>query len=250
MSQVFATTLLVIIAYMTIAYIIALIFKRNDLADVFWGLGFIVICFSLYFRGYRTSYFILIFVLVWLWGTRLALHVLTRLIKKPEDYRYKKWREEWGKWFYVRTYLQVFILQGFFMFLISFPIIISAISGTQKLQLIQYLGVYIWIIGFIFETVGDIQLRQFISNPKNKGKIMTEGLWKYSRHRTQWWGIFIICSTLPHWYFSILGPITITYLLLKVSGIPLLEKKYEDNTQFKEYKNKTSAFFPWFPKKD
>lgn len=256
MVTVFINTLLIILAYMTLGYIIALLLKRNDIADVVWGIGFIVVCASLYLRGYQNLTFLIIFALVFLWGIRLAIHIGTRLAKKSEDYRYKQWREEWGKYFLIKAYLQVFVLQGFFMFLISFPIIISAIYGVNNLGLINYLGIFIWVIGFFFETVGDIQLRQFISKSENKGKIMTEGLWKYTRHPnyfgevTQWWGIFIIVITLPYWYVSLIGPLTITYLILKVSGIPMLEKKYEDNPQFQEYKKKTNAFFPWFPKKD
>lgn len=247
-------TIATIFVYMTIWYFIALVLKRNDIADIAWGLGFIVVCTVLYILGNGGSVFLVIFLLTFIWGLRLIIHIFFRNKGKAEDFRYKKWREDWGKWFYIRTYLQVFILQGFFMFLISLSAIVAASRLNTSFSLISYMGVLIWVIGFIFESVGDFQLTKFISLPENKGKIMTQGLWRYTRHPnyfgevTQWWGIFFIVVTSPWGIVAIISPLTITFLLLKVSGIPLLEKKYENNKEFQEYKKVTNAFIPWFPK--
>jgi steroid 5-alpha reductase family enzyme len=257
MLSLFLITLVTIFIYMTIWYFIALVLKRNDIADIAWGLGFIVVCSVMYFFGSKGPQFLIVFLLTLIWGLRLVIHIYFRNKGKSEDFRYKKWRSDWGKWFYVRTYLQVFLLQGFFMVLISFSAIISANSTSTDttLSFIVYAGSLVWLIGFIFESVGDFQLTKFISNSKNKGKIMTQGLWKYTRHPnyfgevTQWWGIFFIVLTVSNGFWAIISPLTITFLILKVSGIPMLEAKYKANKEFEKYKKVTNAFFPWIPKK-
>jgi len=241
---------LLIFVYMTGWFLLALWRKRNDIADIAWGLGFVLISLIMLFKNpYERS--TLVFFLVLLWGLRLAIHIYLRNRGKKEDFRYKKWREEWGKYFLIRTYLQVFLLQGFFMLLISLPIIaVGSGNKNSGLGFIDIVGIFIWLTGFYFETVGDWQLNRFKSDPKNKGKVMKEGLWRYTRHPnyfgevTQWWGIFLISLSVPYWHISIVGPSTISVLILFVSGIPMLEKKYLGNKEFEEYKAKTSAFFP------
>jgi steroid 5-alpha reductase family enzyme len=110
-------------------------------------------------------------------------------------------------------------------------------------------------LGFYFEAVGDHQLDQFIKNQNNKGKIMDTGLWALTRHPnyfgevTMWWGLYIVALSVGAWW-SIVSPIIITYLLLKVSGIPMLEAKYKDNPLYEAYKRRTNAFFPGRPKRD
>lgn len=251
----FLNIAILIFIYMNLWFLIAIIKKRNDLADIAWGLGFILI--TIYSLLNNPSLrMIFLSILIVLWGLRLSIHILIRNRNKNEDYRYKKWREDWGKYWIIKSYFQVFIIQGLFMFLISTPIIISGISkNNNSLGIVDFAGLIIWIIGFYFETIGDWQLSKFKSNPKNKGKIMKYGLWKYTRHPnyfgevTMWWGIFLISILSGYWYISIISPLTITFLILKVSGIPMLEAKYKGNIEFEEYKNKTSAFFPLLPKK-
>jgi steroid 5-alpha reductase family enzyme len=236
----------ILFGYMSCWFLISVVIKRNDVADIAWGLGFILLSWTSFFysqiyslRGFFTG------ILVSIWGIRLALHIYCRNKGKPEDYRYLAWRKEWGKWFYIRSYLQVYILQGLFLFLIIQPVLNNGAIG-----LLDIIGVFVWLIGFYFESVGDKQLKQFMSNPKNKGKIMDQGLWRYSRHPnyfgevTLWWGIFIIALTIPNGIVTILGPLTISCLILFVSGIPLLEKKYMGRADFEEYKKRTSEFFP------
>jgi steroid 5-alpha reductase family enzyme len=119
----------------------------------------------------------------------------------------------------------------------------------------DYVGVFVWIIGFIFESVGDAQLKNFISDPQNKGKLMRSGLWQYTRHPNyfgevmQWWGLWLVSLSVPNGIYFIFGPLTITYLILKVSGVPMLEKKMEENPDFADYKRTTSVFIPWFKNK-
>ena len=245
---------LALFVYMTFWYIVSLILKRNDVADIGWGLGFVFLSLIAFFvsekYGVRA---ILVNFLVAVWGIRLATHVYIRNKGKEEDYRYKKWRKEWGKWFYLRSYLQVYLLQGLFLFLISLPVLFINRNPGEILNLLDFIGVVVWSIGFYFEVVGDYQLKEFIKKEENKGKIMEEGLWKYSRHPnyfgevTQWWGIWIIALSVPLGIWTIIGPITISFLILKVSGIPMLEKRLEKKEGFEEYKKRVSKFIPLPP---
>ena len=241
----------IVLVYMSLWYLIALARKRNDVADTAWGLGFLMLALaSLYFSGNFSSRKILVLSLVTIWSLRLSTHIYLRNRGKAEDYRYNQWRQEWGKWFYLRTYLQVFLLQGVLLFIISVPVILVNNFSSSSLNILDALGVLVWLIGFYFEAVGDYQLSKFINDPNNKGKLMCSGLWQYTRHPNyfgevaQWWGIFIIALSVNYGWASIIGPITITFFILKVSGVPMLEKKMENNPDFADYKKRTSVFFP------
>lgn len=237
--------------YMSLWFVFSLIKKRNDVADVAWGLGFVLITWISFFISDVSSirHFI-VNILVSIWGLRLAWHIYTRNKGKTEDYRYLAWRNEWGKWFYIRSYFQVYILQGLLLFMIVSPVLIINRYSVSGLSYLDFFGVLVWILGFCFESVGDAQLARFIKDPANKGKLMQSGLWAYSRHPnyfgevTQWWGLWIVALSVTNGIFGIIGPITITFLILKVSGIPMLEKKMEENPDFAEYKRKVSMFIP------
>lgn len=254
MFEIFLSIVPVVFFYMVLWFGISIILKRNDVVDIAWGLGFVFVAFSVFYNNLSLINF-LIFMMVFFWGTRLALHIFLRNTKKDEDYRYKKWREEWGKYFYVRSFFQVYMLQGFLMICISSGfILISSLSNSEPALWQIILGGALWLKGFFFEAVGDAQLTRFIKNPANAGKIMTGGLWKYTRHPNyfgeiaMWWGIWIFTIGTPIMWVALISPITITFLLLKISGIPLLEKKYDGNVEFQEYKKRTSALFPLPPK--
>jgi steroid 5-alpha reductase family enzyme len=247
----YLTLVLLLFAYMSMWFLFSLIKKRNDVADVAWGLGFVLMTWISYFispdSGIRG---LIVGILVTIWGLRLAWHIYKRNKGKTEDYRYLAWRKEWGKWFFIRSYLQVYLLQGMFLFMIVFPVLLINKNGGAVLGILDVIGILVWILGFYFEAVGDAQLARFIKDPLNKGKLMQSGLWAYTRHPnyfgevTQWWGIWLIALSVQSGWFGIIGPLTITFLILKVSGIPLLEKKMEENPEFAEYKRKTSIFIP------
>jgi len=245
---------LFICCYASVWFIISLRIKRNDIADIAWGLGFVAIVFFLYFTQTPTLQSVIVYILTIIWGMRLAIHIGLRSKGKPEDFRYKKWREEWGKYFLLRSYLQVYLLQGFFMWLISLPIIVVSMSKNQAISPFVLAGSIIWLIGFAFESIGDYQLMLFIKRKQNKSDILQTGLWKYTRHPNYfgevlvWWGIFIIVLPLQYGLWTMISPIIISYLLLYVSGIPMLESKYAHNLAFQDYKKRTSAFFPMLPK--
>jgi steroid 5-alpha reductase family enzyme len=226
----FLTLSVILLIYMSVWFVISLIKKRNDVADIAWGLGFVLLSWSSFgLAGVNGRRGLLACLLVSVWGIRLAWHIYSRNKGKMEDYRYLQWRKEWGKWFYVRSYFQVYLLQGVLLFLIVFPVLVMSKSVGSTLTLLDGIGVAVWLFGFYFEAVGDAQLARFINNPENKGKLMQTGLWAYTRHPnyfgevTQWWGIWLIAVSVPGGWFSVIGPITISILILKVSGIPLLE---------------------------
>lgn len=242
--------------YMTAGFIISLINKRNDVADVAWGLGFLCIAlraYSLAPHG-RATVALVVMVLVAIWGVRLAYHIYTRNHGKPEDYRYAKWRSEWGRWFVLRSYGQVYLLQGLFMYIIALPVMAVQLGNAYTLGLLEYVGIAVWVVGFVCESTADKQLALFVSDVNNKGKIMQTGLWKYSRHPnyfgeiTQWWGIWIVSLGVGAWW-AVIGPLTITFLIMFVSGVPMLEKKMAEKPEFAEYKRRTSVLVPWWPKK-
>jgi steroid 5-alpha reductase family enzyme len=248
--------ILVLFAYMSLWFVVSLIKKRNDVADVAWGLGFALMTWTSFFlAGDSGTRGLLTGILVSIWGLRLAWHIYSRNIGKVEDYRYLAWRKEWGKWFYLRSYAQVYLLQGVFLFLIVSPVLLINKSAGTAFGWLDALGVLVWLAGFYFEAVGDAQLKRFIENPENKGKLMQSGLWAYTRHPnyfgevTQWWGLWLIVLSVPGGWLGIIGPITITFLILKVSGIPMLEKKMAENSEFESYKKRVSVFLPLPPRK-
>lgn len=247
----FLTLILILFVYMSLWFVVSLIKKRNDVADVAWGLGFVLMTWvSFFLDGDSGTRGLLVGVLVSIWGLRLAWHIHARNKGKKEDYRYLAWRKEWGKWFYPRSYVQVYLLQGALLFLIVMPVLLVNKHAGGELGFLDLVGVAVWLLGFYFEAVGDAQLARFIKDPTNKGKLMQNGLWAFTRHPnyfgevTQWWGLWLIALSVPNGWFGIIGPITITFLILKVSGIPMLEKKMEENLEFAEYKRKTSVFIP------
>ena len=247
----YLTLAILLFVYMTLWFVVSLIKKRNDVADVAWGLGFMFIAWTSFFLSENSgTRGLLIGFLVSIWGFRLAWHINSRNKGKTEDYRYLAWRKQWGRLFYLRSYFQVYLLQGFLLYLIAIPIMAINESNRLALGWFDFVGLFIWIIGFYFESRGDAELAQFRKDPANKGKIMQSGLWAYTRHPnyfgevTLWWGIFIISLGSAPFFYTIVSPLTITTLILFVSGIPLLEKKYDKRPDFEEYKKRTSIFFP------
>lgn len=227
---------IIIWVYMTLWYVVSLLKKRNDIADIAWGLGFILVTIFAFIFNLSLKLSISL-ILISIWGLRLARHIYIRNKNKKEDYRYKQFKSS--------PYLKVFLTQGLFMWLICWPILMS----EKTFYWFNFVGILVWIIGFYFEAIADKQLKEFISNPKNKGKIMQKGLWAYSRHPNYfgevmlWWGIWLVNFGNNWW--SVIGPATISFLILEVSGVPLLEKRYEGNQEFEDYKKKVSIFIPW-----
>jgi steroid 5-alpha reductase family enzyme len=247
---------IIVFCYMTVLFIIAMLRKDNSVADVAWGPGFIVVSWAtLFINGSYNPTQFLTAGLVTIWGLRLAVRIFRRNRGKGEDPRYRKWRDDWGRYFVLRSYLQVFILQGFVLMLNVTPVMIIMSSTNSALAWTGYMGLAVWCVGFSFESIGDWQLDRFLKEPSNRGTIIDVGLWRYTRHpnyfgeSTMWWGIFIIALGVPWGWVGVIGPIAITSTILFVSGIPMTEKLMEKTPGWEEYKKRTSAFIPWLPGK-
>lgn len=256
MTAYILTLALVVLVYMTGWFAISVIQKRNDVADIAWGLGFVLIAWSAYFLLQAPGWLALgINILVTIWGLRLSAHIYLRNRHKTEDKRYAEMQAKWGGMIHLQSYVRVFLTQGLLMLIISAPVIAANAVVLHEVMPRQLLGIAIWLIGFAFESIGDWQLSRFMSNPANKGKLMTTGLWKYTRHPNyfgevlQWWGIWFTILIIPEFVATVIGPLTITILILKISGIPLLEAKMKTNPEFAEYARKTSKFWPLPPRR-
>lgn len=248
-------SILALFGFMIIAFFVGTIKKNNGLVDGFYGLGYIVlnlICFLLTGTFYLRQ--ILSTILVVIWGIRLAVYVFKRNIGKPEDYRYQDMRRRWGDKVLLKSFYRIYIFQGIIIILVSTPVLYTNIASPTGLVWIDFIGLLVWIFGFYFESIGDYQLQRFKANPENKGKVMDQGLWKYTQHPnyfgevTQWWGLYILTLSVPFGFITIVGPILITYFIIKVSGIKLLNKRFDGNDKYAEYKKKTSTFIPRPPK--
>lgn len=245
-----------VMLYFFIFFIAGTIKKNNSIVDIGWGLGFVITAwFTLFIsRSFFVSN-IIITLAVTIWGMRLFIHIMRRNLGKGEDFRYAAWRKEWGKWVIPRAFLQVYMLQGLFMLTVASPFILLNSMESSEFTWITALGAVIWMIGFFFESVGDYQLEQFKKNPANKGTILRTGLWKYSRHpnyfgeSTMWWGIGLSAFGSGAGAAAFISPFVITFLLLFVSGVPMLEKSFEKRPGYQSYKEVTSVFIPLPPKK-
>jgi len=255
--EIYAQALIAIMLMMTALWIASIILKNVSIVDLFWGFGFVIAgwIYFFYTGGYEVRKIILM-ILVTIWGLRLSIYLAWRNIGKGEDFRYGQFRKKYGKPYWWISYFQTFILQGILMWLISAPLLGAQFyTGSSSINIFDIAGILFWIIGIIFEAGGDFQLAKFRSNPDNKGKVLSGGLWRYTRHPNYfgdtsiWWGYGLICIGCGS-YLPFLGTLLMTALIIRVSGVALLEKSLTDTKpQYKEYREKTSPFIPWFPKK-
>ena len=247
-----------ILGMMTLLWVISLTLRNASIVDIFWGAGFVVtawIYFALTPAGYPGRK-LLICGLVTLWGLRLSIYILWRNWGKPEDYRYAGWRRNAGLNWWWQSYFQVFLIQGLLMWLISTPLLAAQISPNPPgFTWIDGLAVLVWIVGFIFEAAGDGQLARFKADPANRGRLLTTGVWRYTRHpnyfgdSAQWWGFYLLALAAGGWW-KIFSPLLMTFLLLRISGVRLLEKGLQATKPgYEEYVRRTSAFFPLPPRK-
>lgn len=261
--SVYFNCLLLIGAYMLMVFVLGQWRKNNGIVDIFWGLGFVVITLFLLidnpsgiaYSGWQSRHLVSLAVIIW--GVRLATHIAIKNWGQPEDWRYVNFRNDWRKrglpqW--LGALLQVYLLQGLFMFVIALPIIHVHLTPENP-GIITLVGALLWMFGFYFESVGDYQKQIFKQHPANKGKILTTGLWKYTRHpnyfgeAVMWWGIWLMTAQLAHPWLTLSGllsPVILTWLLTKVSGVAMLERKYTENADYQEYIRQTPDFFPRF----
>jgi len=257
--NLYLMNLAVVLFFMCCVWPFSVIKKDVSIVDIFWGLGFVIIAWNTFVHtnGYLPRK-LLVATLTTAWGLRLALHIYSRSLGKEEDPRYRALRAKIGEKYWIVSLFTVFGLQAVLLWIISLSVQVSqTYSNPKELVWTDFLGVTIWILGFTFEAVADHQLKRFKADSSNKGKVMERGLWAYSRHPNYfgeslvWWGMFIISLTEFRNAWVIVSPALITFLLLKVSGVTLLEKTIvETRPKYKDYVQRTNAFFPWFPKKN
>jgi steroid 5-alpha reductase family enzyme len=249
---------LLILGLMTLLWLLSLALRNSSIVDIFWGTGFVITTWVAFFLtpdGFAVRK-LLLSGLVTIWGLRLSLHILMRNWGKPEDFRYQAWRKETGPAWWWRSFLKVFLLQGAILWIVAVPLLAAQISvQPDYLTWLDMLALPVWLIGFFFEAVGDWQLARFKANPANKGKVLQTGVWCYTRHpnyfgdAAQWWAYYLISVAARGWW-TIFSPIIMTALLLRVSGVTLLEKTLkQEKSGYKEYIETTSEFIPWFPRK-
>ena len=250
--------LLAVAAMMVIGWLLSLRKNNVTIVDSLWGTGFVLVAWMTLFQvdGVRERQFLLTGITT-LWGVRLTLYLTWRNHGKGEDPRYAAWRESSGEQFRFTSLFKVFLLQALFLWIIALALQAGqAGSRSVPFGLVDIVGASLWLCGFIFESVGDWQLAKFKSNPANKGKVMRTGLWRYTRHPNYfgesliWWGVFTIAAAdISNWW-TVISPVVITAVLLKMTGIPLTEKlSKQKRPGYADYIATTSPFFPLPPKK-
>ena len=246
-----------ILAAMTLVWILSVRLRDASIADVCWGLGFVLLAW-LYFvlLPGSTPRSWLVVTLITLWGARLSVHIFRRNHGKGEDPRYRAMRASHGPAFWWRSLFTVFWLQAVLLWFIALPLLVATrASLPAALTAVDGLGVLCFAVGLAFEVVGDHQLERFRAEPSNRGKVLDRGLWRYTRHpnyfgdATMWWGIYAMAAATPGGWLTVLSPALMTLLLMRVSGVTLLETSLKASKPgYPAYIARTPAFFPWFPR--
>jgi steroid 5-alpha reductase family enzyme len=249
---------LAIVALMVAVWVLSVAVRDASIVDSVWSLGFVVV--AAVALGAGPGVFqrrLLVFALVVVWGVRLSVHVTRRNWGRGEDYRYRAFRTRWGPRFWWVSLFTVFLLQGAIMFVVSLPIQTAGAGDTPaSLDVLDMIGAAVWFVGFAFETVGDAQLARFKADPANRGAVMDRGLWRYTRHpnyfgdATLWWGIGLVALAVPWGWLALVGPAVMTFMLVRVSGVAMLERTIADRRPgYAEYVRRTSAFLPLPPRR-
>jgi steroid 5-alpha reductase family enzyme len=252
LASVLAASALAVLVLMVGTWLISLRRRDASIVDIVWGLGFVVVAATSAIVGDGDAgrrYLLLALVAVW--GLRLSGYLAKRNLGHGEDYRYVAMRKHWGQRFWWVSLFQVFLLQGVLLLVVSLPVQLAATSPEPGLGWLALVGIAIWHTGFLFETVGDAQLARFKADPDNAGKVMDQGLWGLTRHPNYfgdccvWWGLFVVAAEAPVARWGVIGPLVMTVLLLRVSGVAMLEKTIgRRRPGYAEYQARVPAFFP------
>jgi steroid 5-alpha reductase family enzyme len=257
--NVLLATAIAVVVLMLSVWALSIKLRDASIIDIVWGLGFVLIVWVARFvaDGDRTRQNVLV-VCTTLWGVRLGAYLYWRNHGKGEDFRYQAMRRKHGDRFAIVSLYTVFAFQGVMMWLVSLPVQLGQMRAVPSgLGVLGLLGIAMWSVGMVFETVGDLQLARFKADPASKGQVMDRGLWAWTRHPNYfgdfcvWWGLFLIAARGGSFvYIAIVGPVIMSTLLMRVSGVPMLEKTMAKRRPgYAEYVARTSAFFPRPPRK-
>ncbi|MBM3666254.1 MAG: DUF1295 domain-containing protein [Actinobacteria bacterium] len=248
----------VVLALMTALWAPSVALRDSSIVDIFWGSGFVVIAwvgFALGEGSHDRS--LLLAALVTVWGLRLSIHLAVRNLGKGEDPRYTRMRRRHGDRWPLRSLFVVFWLQGALMWVVSLPVQVAMSDPTPAgLGALDYAGAALWLVGFAFESIGDRQLARFKADPANRGEVMDRGLWRYTRHPNYfgdfcvWWGIWLVALASGGAWWTVVGPVVMSLLLIRVSGAALLERSLSDSRPgYADYVARTSGFIPMPPRR-
>ena len=243
---------LLVVAF-TSLWLVSLVIGDASIVDIFWGPGFVLVGVAslMSFPGDPTGRGLLVAGLATIWAARLALHIGIRNAGAAEDFRYRKMREEAGSSFWWISYFKVFLLQAVLLWIVSSPLLLAQRPGPGAgLTAFDGLGIVLFVIGFAVESIADRQLARFKRDPNNRGRVMRAGLWSRSRHPNYfgeavlWWGLGLLALPTGGW-LALIGPLLITFMLIKVSGVAMLDAALiERRPGYAEYVRSTPAFFP------
>ena len=255
---------IVIAGQMVFLWGLSIPLKNVSIVDIGWGIGFVLVAWLA--APVTVGPPMILKGLITVWGLRLAYYLWMRNHGKPEDYRYVAMREKQGSSFVWSSLFRVFVLQGVIMWVVSLPIQaaaarpVTSVEDASPCLILSGVGLAVWVIGLFFEAVGDFQLARFKANPNNQGRVMDRGLWRWTRHPNYfgdfcvWWGHWLIClgvSEMSATWWTVLSPAIMSFFLIKVSGVALLEKAMKERSpEYEDYIRRTSSFFPWPPARD
>lgn len=244
-----ALALLALAGVAGVMWLLSVVLRDVSIVDLVWGPMFLVVALVHWqLAEAPDARAVLVLALVALWSLRLALYLLWRNWGQGEDRRYQRIRAANDPGFWWKSLYIVFGLQALLAWLVALPIA-AAMHADSPLGFLAGLGAALWAFGLFFETVGDLQLAAFKRDPDNQGRVMDQGLWRYTRHPNYfgdccvWWGLFLIAADCGAWW-TVPGPILMTVLLLKVSGVALLERSLRRRPEYADYVARTSAFLP------
>lgn len=246
---------LAILVATTVLWFIGLLREDVSIVDSFWGLGFALLGWIyVLMEGSLSARGLILVTLVTCWGVRLSVHITLRNRGAGEDYRYRAIRAKWGPGFRWTSLGIVFWLQGLLMWVIAMPTFVAARTSGVPLGALDVLGICVFVIGFAFEVIGDWQLTRFKASPDSQGRTLQTGLWRYTRHpnyfgdATLWWGVYLM-SVSAGGAWTVFSPLLMTFLLVRISGVPLLEERMSrSRPDFADYVERTSPFIPWPPR--
>ncbi len=250
--------LVLAVALMATVWLVSLRLRDVSIVDVAWGAAGALMAASAFFMANGAlPRRLLVTGMTVIWGCRLAFHIGVRKRGKGEDFRYAAMRAKRPEAFPLRSLVTVFLLQAVLIWAITIPAQVAQVHDIPaNLTALDLLGLGLWLLGFGFEAVADLQLRRFLSDPENSGRVMDRGLWRFSRHPNYfgdslvWWGIFLVAAATPMGWVTVFSPLLMTFFLMKVSGVPLLEEALAKRRDgYRDYMERTSPFFPWPPRR-